>query len=88
MESNTLPDIASQAMLGAELDRFKPKNVLWVEEHVLDNSAPLLALEWVPRENNLLEDDPVRVSVHRRAAREKGEESLRVGCGNNGSGKG
>ena len=67
MESNTLPDIASQAMLGAELDRFKPKNVLWVEEHVFDYSPPFFTLARVTCENNLLKNYTVWVGAHRRA---------------------
>lgn len=64
VKPDALADVARHAMLGAQLDRLEPQDILRVEEHVLDNRAAFLALARVACKHNLFEDDAVRVCAH------------------------
>ncbi len=68
-------NVAAAAVLGAQLDRFEPVDVVAVEEHEADDGALLVHLEGVAAEDDALDDDAVRID---RVDRAGGHQRLAV----------
>ena len=71
MSSNRFCDIASKSMLGGELGRLEVSHIIWIVEHVFNNSFAFMCASWKTRENNALQHDAVWITVECVANRHK-----------------
>ncbi len=62
-------DAAAAAVLGPQLDRAEPADVLGAKEHPSHKCLLLVHLDRVARQHHLLDHQPVRVAAAQRACR-------------------
>ena len=67
MRAEWLLDVTLPAVLGSQLDRLEPVDVLAVKKHESDDGASLVRLEGMTGEDGALDHESIRINREERA---------------------